>query len=63
MKFNELQFNDFGGTICLLAVRKNWRFYSKTILEKRNGLWQTSSWQDHPDSESTQIEQLSDGLL
>lgn len=33
MKFNELQFNDFGGTICLLAVRKNWRFYSKTILK------------------------------
>ena len=35
MKFNELQFNDFGGAICLLAVRKNWRFYSKTILEKQ----------------------------
>ena len=38
-------------------------FTARLYWKSSNGLWQTSSWQDHPDSESTEIEQLSDGLL
>lgn len=34
MKFNELQFNDFGGAICLLAVRKNWRLLQQDYIGK-----------------------------